>query len=448
MAKNQLSAKKSMIFKKKLLFIVACAASCSLIFLNGTAMAASCPKRQCNWPSVFKNDWHIRTISKSEITRTAKISSIPSGYYVQGGTVTEKYYVFAVFKSNTSSNNYIYLADRSTGKVIDKYKGNWHHSGSLFYKWGSKQVRVKAGSTSKDGCFDISSGKLKKISIGNCKTKRGANYGAKYLISQGSCEVGNYVYVAGWDAHTGNWGAKQSYTYARHATGIFIYDKSSRKLKKTLYIPNTVIKAEVEDVAIDGNGDMYVFYNNSHNSGEYYRIDKSIVKLTTVTDPNAGAGGNNNSGNSNSGNNNSGHSGNSNSGNNDASSNPNSGSSADIQIAPTHEQQCATILSFWCDTAEEDGAGTIMKIISFVVSVMSIGVAVLGTIGIIMAGVTIMTARDNSAQIQKGKQRIMEVVIGLAIWVLAVAIIALILPDGGSIAEEAINQNTSKEAGV
>jgi flagellar basal body-associated protein FliL len=73
---------------------------------------------------------------------------------------------------------------------------------------------------------------------------------------------------------------------------------------------------------------------------------------------------------------------------------------------------------------------------------------VLGTIGIIMAGVTIMTARDNSAQIQKGKQRIMEVVIGLVIWVLAVAIIALILPDGGSIAEEAINQNTSKEAGV
>ena len=398
-----------------------------------------------NWPSVYKNDWHIATINKKDIKQTAAIS-IPSGLFVQGGVVTEDYYVFGVIKNNNSTNN-VYLVSRSSGKVVDKYSGNWGHMNSFYYKWGTKHVRVRAGSKSKDGCFDVSSGKLKKVSTSNCKTKRAPDYGTKQLVTQGNSASGEYVYVAGWDAHCYKYGYRQSYSYARHATGIFIYEKSSKKLKKTLYVPNSVVYSEIEDVSIDGNGDMHLLYNRDHKKAVFYKIDKAAIGLNTGGNNN-NSNNNNSSGNSNSNSNSGNNSNSSNSNSNSASSDTNNDEAGNVKIEPEHDPQCATILSFWCDSADTDGETTILNIISFVIGVMTIGVTVLGTIGIIAAGVTIMSARDNAAQVQKAKQRILEIVIGLVIWVLIAAIMALLIPGGDSTTQEVLVGTTPEKVEV
>ncbi|MBP5656552.1 hypothetical protein J6X15_03145 [Candidatus Saccharibacteria bacterium] len=87
-----------------------------------------------------------------------------------------------------------------------------------------------------------------------------------------------------------------------------------------------------------------------------------------------------------------------------------------VKIEPEHDQQCATILKNWCSGAESNGEQTIKDIIIFVIGVLSIGIGVLATIGIIICGYLIMTARDNEQQITKAKKRLMEIVIGIVIW--------------------------------
>ena len=83
-----------------------------------------------NWPVTHKNSWHISAIKESDIRKMASINT-PGGYYVQGGVVTEDYYAFAVFGGD-GANNYVYLAKRSSGKVVDKYSGYFGHMNSFY----------------------------------------------------------------------------------------------------------------------------------------------------------------------------------------------------------------------------------------------------------------------------------------------------------------------------
>lgn len=111
-----------------------------------------------------------------------------------------------------------------------------------------------------------------------------------------------------------------------------------------------------------------------------------------------------------------------------------------IQIEPSRRVQCATILYMWCDTAEVDGEGSILGILQFAISVMTVGLVILGTIGLIYSGFIIMTAGSNVAQITKAKQRILEIVVGLIIWVLAAAILDLFLPASDEVIKEGFTE--------
>lgn len=80
-----------------------------------------------------------------------------------------------------------------------------------------------------------------------------------------------------------------------------------------------------------------------------------------------------------------------------------------------------------------DGSGkgkSIFKIVSIVLTVMLAGVVILGTIGIIVSGVMILTARDNENQIRNAKKRILDIVIGIVAFGLFWLIIELLLPGG------------------
>lgn len=106
-----------------------------------------------------------------------------------------------------------------------------------------------------------------------------------------------------------------------------------------------------------------------------------------------------------------------------------SSSESPVQIEPQKENQCATILYAWCGSAESGGQAAIEDIIKFAISILSIGIGVLATIGLIVCGYLIMSARDNEAQVQKAKKRIVEIVIGIVLWALGALVLLLIIPD-------------------
>lgn len=93
-----------------------------------------------------------------------------------------------------------------------------------------------------------------------------------------------------------------------------------------------------------------------------------------------------------------------------------------------------------CDSG---GTGGIWYIVNLVINIFTAGIAILGTIGIIWSGVLITSARDNEAQVAKGKKRILEVVIGLVAWGLLYVLIQLIIPGGATIPDSGVEGVTA-----
>ena len=77
------------------------------------------------------------------------------------------------------------------------------------------------------------------------------------------------------------------------------------------------------------------------------------------------------------------------------------------------ECETAILPKDWCD-----GDNDIMDVVKFVANTLGAGITVVGIIGIVICGVTYLTARDNEAQVAKAKKRLMDVIIGLVIWIL------------------------------
>ena len=82
------------------------------------------------------------------------------------------------------------------------------------------------------------------------------------------------------------------------------------------------------------------------------------------------------------------------------------------------ECETAVLPDEWCD-----GNNDIMDVVKFVVGMLAGGVTFIGIVGI---------ARDNEAQVAKAKKRLIDVIIGVVIWVLfafgANGILTLLVP--------------------
>lgn len=63
-------------------------------------------------------------------------------------------------------------------------------------------------------------------------------------------------------------------------------------------------------------------------------------------------------------------------------------------------------------------------------SIVTYGVGAAAVIGVIISAYQYITARDNSVQVAKAKNRILQIVIGLVIWVLIWGILQFLLPGG------------------
>ena len=84
-----------------------------------------------------------------------------------------------------------------------------------------------------------------------------------------------------------------------------------------------------------------------------------------------------------------------------------------------------------CDTdqnGEQTGGGIVLRILSLVINILTVGVGVLGVIGITVVGIQYLTAGGSEEKTRKAKQRMLEIVIGLVAYVLIFALLKWLLP--------------------
>ena len=79
-----------------------------------------------------------------------------------------------------------------------------------------------------------------------------------------------------------------------------------------------------------------------------------------------------------------------------------------------------------CD--DGTGGGIVIHILSLVVDILTVGIGVLGVIGITVVGIQYLTAGGSEEKTRKAKQRMLEIVIGLIAYVLIYAILKWLLP--------------------
>lgn len=78
-----------------------------------------------------------------------------------------------------------------------------------------------------------------------------------------------------------------------------------------------------------------------------------------------------------------------------------------------------------CDSGDGD---SIMNLLILVVDIMTIGVGILGVVGITIVGIQYLTAGGNEERVRKSKRRMLEIVIGLAAYVVAYAVLRFLIP--------------------
>jgi hypothetical protein len=78
----------------------------------------------------------------------------------------------------------------------------------------------------------------------------------------------------------------------------------------------------------------------------------------------------------------------------------------------------------------DDGHGSSVKsVLRLVVDILSIGAGIFAVIGISISGVQYLTAGGNEEKTRKAKRRIIEIVIGLALFVLMYSLLYFLVPD-------------------
>lgn len=81
------------------------------------------------------------------------------------------------------------------------------------------------------------------------------------------------------------------------------------------------------------------------------------------------------------------------------------------------------------DACECGGGESIIHIIALVVNILTVGIGVVGTIGIVISGLQYLTAGGNEEQTRKAKRRIFEIVIGFAAYAVIYLALYFLLPN-------------------
>lgn len=82
-----------------------------------------------------------------------------------------------------------------------------------------------------------------------------------------------------------------------------------------------------------------------------------------------------------------------------------------------------------CVNGTDDGSA-IFSVLNVVLTVLTYGVGIAGTFGIVISGIQYMTAKDNAGQMAAAKTRLIAIVIGLAVYAVMWAFLQWLLPGG------------------
>lgn len=67
-------------------------------------------------------------------------------------------------------------------------------------------------------------------------------------------------------------------------------------------------------------------------------------------------------------------------------------------------------------------------LLSLILKILVYGLGAAATIGVVIAGILYLTARDNEAQVTAAKKRLFDVVIGLVAWALMWTVLNWLIP--------------------
>lgn len=90
----------------------------------------------------------------------------------------------------------------------------------------------------------------------------------------------------------------------------------------------------------------------------------------------------------------------------------------------------------------------IAQILMLILNILVYGLGIAATIGVVIAGIYYMTARDNEQQVTVAKRRLYEIVIGLVAWALMYTVLNWLIPGGFSLDPERLCPETSETSMV
>ena len=94
------------------------------------------------------------------------------------------------------------------------------------------------------------------------------------------------------------------------------------------------------------------------------------------------------------------------------------------------------------DVAEGQGIYDILRLI---VTILTYGLGVAATIGVVIAGVMYLTAKDSPDKVAAAKKRLIEVVLGLVAWAMMAAVLNWLIPGGVNLNSESWGQESAEE---
>ncbi len=96
---------------------------------------------------------------------------------------------------------------------------------------------------------------------------------------------------------------------------------------------------------------------------------------------------------------------------------------------------------FGCVEDDNDGCGVWM-VINLGLTILTYGVGIAAVIGLVITAIMYITAHDNTGQLAKAKTRILEIVIGLAIYAAMWSIASWLIPGGAFNGGDICNTST------
>ena len=82
------------------------------------------------------------------------------------------------------------------------------------------------------------------------------------------------------------------------------------------------------------------------------------------------------------------------------------------------------------DTSILPGNWGIEEILKLVLNVVVYGLGVAAVLGVVIAGIMYMTARDNETQATAARKRLIEIAIGLVAWAVMYGVLTWLIPGG------------------